>query len=190
MIVPIGQGMAASLTGSIDEMYAIYANPGAVGFLREWQWSSTYTEWLADVYSLSSMYGRHLRTPWSSRTKIAIGIQYQGVREFNSTNRPNAFASANDFIVTASFGNPLTMLSKNLSLGTNVKYFRSALGNFTATSVLFDVGLLYRSTRFKLPSGLFDYGILSAGMSVNHVGNSLKFISAETPLPRTLPPWA
>ena len=119
------QGMAASLTGSIDEMYAIYANPGAAGFLREWQWSSSYTEWFADVYSLSSMYGRHLRTPWSSRTKIALGIQYQGVREFNSTNQANAFASANDFIVTASFGNPLTMLSKNLSLGTNVKYFRS-----------------------------------------------------------------
>ena len=33
------QGMAGSLTGVIDELNALYANPGATGFLRPWQWS-------------------------------------------------------------------------------------------------------------------------------------------------------
>ncbi len=62
------QGMAGSLTGVIDELHALYANPGATGFLRQWQWSAAYTEWIADSYNLSFYYGKQLRTPWSKHT--------------------------------------------------------------------------------------------------------------------------
>src|SRR5262245_17642497 len=40
------QGIAASTTGVIDEFYTIYANPGATGLLREWQWSASYSKWI------------------------------------------------------------------------------------------------------------------------------------------------
>ncbi|MCG8606432.1 PorV/PorQ family protein, partial [bacterium] len=179
------QGMAGSLTGSLDEMNAIYANPGAVGFLREWQWSTSYTEWIADVYNLSFMYGKRISTPWSSQSRLALGIQYQGVREFNSTNQPGVSASANDLLVNLSIGNPLTLISRNLSLGTNIKYFRSTLAGLNASTFMTDLGLLYRFKRFKIENGLFDYGHVSAGVSLSHLGRPLKFISDGTPLPRT-----
>lgn len=180
------QGMAGSLTGVIDELHALYANPGATGFLRPWQWSAAYTEWIADSYNLSFSYGKQLRTPWSKHTKFALGIQYQGIREFDSTKGAQPSASASDLLMTASFGNPLNFLSKNLSFGANVKYFRSNLANVAASSLILDFGLLYRSNRFTFKKGPFEYGILSVGVALTQLGQGLQFIAEDTPLPRSL----
>ena len=79
------QGLAGSVTGSIDEALSLYANPGAAGFLREHQWSLSYTKWIADIYNISFLYGRHFKTPLNKRTRFALGINYQGVKEFDST---------------------------------------------------------------------------------------------------------
>jgi len=184
------QGLAGSLTGAIDETYALYANPGAVGFLREWQWSASYTEWIADIFNASLIYGRQvrLRSPWSDRANFALGIHYQGIREFDSSRGATAPASAKDILLTASLGSPISVLSRNIALGLNIKYFRSELAQFSANALVFDVGLIYRTPRFRLsqPGGFFDYGILSAGVSANHLGTSMKFLNSATPLPRTL----
>lgn len=184
------QGLAGSLTGAIDETYALYANPGAVGFLREWQWSASYTEWIADIFNASLVYGRQLclRSPLSNRANFALGIHYQGIREFDSSRGAASPASARDILVAASLGSPVTALSRNLALGLNVKYFRSELAQFTASAIAFDFGLLYRTPRFRLsrPGGFFDYGIVSGGVAVTHLGTSMKFFNSSTPLPRTL----
>ncbi|MFQ5650065.1 MAG: PorV/PorQ family protein [bacterium] len=180
------QGMAGTVTGVIDDMHALYANPAATATLREWQWSTTYTEWIADSYQLSLSYGRRLRTPWSRRMNVAMGLQYQGVREFDSTNRGQPAASANDLLLTLSMGTPLTAFSKRLALGGNVKYFRSELDQFSASSWVFDVGVLYRSRRFELDVPFLKYAILSAGLSVTNLGKPLTFINSETPLPRSV----
>lgn len=184
------QGLAGSLTGAIDETYALYANPGAVGFLREWQWSASYTEWIADIFNASLVYGRQvrLRSPWSDRANFALGIHYQGIREFDSSRGAAAPASAKDILVVASLGSPISVLSRNIAFGLNIKYFRSELAQFSANALALDVGLIYRTPRFRLsqPGGFFDYGILSAGISANHLGTSMKFLNSATPLPRTL----
>ena len=179
------QGLAGSFTGVIDEMHTLFANPAATGFLREWQWSSSYTEWIADNYSLSWIYGRQLNTPWSTQSKFALGIHYLGFREFNSTGDPAlGTASSNDALFTLSAGNPLNFLSPNLSFGTNLKYFRSDLGGLVASSWIVDLGLLYRSNRYKINLFNFDYAIFSAGAAINQLGQPLRFISVDTPLPR------
>ncbi len=184
------QGLAGSLTGAIDETYALYANPGAVGFLREWQWSASYTEWIADIFNASLVYGRQvrLRSPWSDRANFALGIHYQGIREFDSSRGAAASASAKDILVIASLGSPISVLSRGIAVGLNIKYFRSELAQFSANALAFDVGLIYRTPSFRLsqPGGFFDYGILSAGVSANHLGTSMKFLNSATPLPRTL----
>ncbi len=169
------QGLAGSLTGAIDDLYAVYANPGAAGFLREWQWSATYTKWFADIYSASLFYGHRVRMPWSSQTRFGLGVAYQGMPEFDSTRRDKAAASASDLLVAASIGQPFKLWGKNLALGANVKYFRSELAQYDATAWVFDTGLLYRSSRFRFfntGNGLFDYGIISAGVAMTQLGQS------------------
>jgi len=176
------QGIAGSLTGVIDNVHAIYGNPGAAGFLREWQWSATYAQWIADVYSASVLYGKRVRTPWSANSRFALGLAYQGVGEFNSTALPGVAVSANDLVAALSFGQPL---SRRVAFGVNGKYFRSTLAQYDASSWMVDAGLLMRSARFRFLNNFLDYGIFSAGIAVTELGQPLTFIANATPLPRT-----
>ena len=184
------QGIAGSLTGVIDDVHALYANPGAAGFMREWQWSATYAQWIADVYSASLIYGKRLHTPWSEHSRFALGVAYQGMADFNSTAQAGAAAAANDLVAALSFGQPLSPYGRSwrVAWGANVKYLRSKLAQYDASSWMVDTGLLFRSARFRFlntGSNFLDYGIFSAGIAVTEVGQSLTFISAATPLPRT-----
>ncbi len=179
------QAMASSHTSMIDDLHAIYANPGAAGFLREWQWSATYTKWISDMYNASLIMGKHLRTPWSHKTPVALGLQYYGVPEFNSTDGETQSTSAHDIVASVSLGQPLSFLSDRISLGSNLKYMRSNLDEFTASSWIADIGLLGRTPRFSLKNQLFRYGILSFGISLTQIGRDLKFDKNGTPLPRT-----
>lgn len=182
-------GMAGSLTGALDYTDAFYANPGAGGFMREWQWSASYTNWISDLYNASFLYGRQFRTPWSRRTQFVLGMNYLGIPNFDSSEGATPMVSGNDLVVTANIGQPLSAVSDNVSLGANIKYLRSELADFHANAAIFDFGLLYRTPRFALinpGSGFLDYAIFSAGIALTNVGSALTFISEETPLPRTL----
>ncbi|MBN1154741.1 PorV/PorQ family protein [candidate division KSB1 bacterium] len=180
------QGMATGLAGGIDEMQTFYANPGATGFIREWQWSANYTKWIADVYNVSLNYGMHFNTFWSDATRVAFGINYQGVKEFDSTLGNQSAVSANDVLAAVSIGNPLTFISDQVALGASVKYLRSELVNFNSNTVLADVGVLYKSRRFRFIENVLDYGYVSAGISLTQIGNPMTFKSVATPMPTTL----
>lgn len=179
------QALASTLASDIDEIYAIYANPGATGFLREWQWSASYNKWIADVYNASFIYGRRIRTHWSKNTHIALGMIYHGVPEFDSSDKAAPDAFANEFIASLSLGQPLTFISDHISLGANLKYLQSNLDQYSASAVLFDAGLLARTHRFSLGKSMFDYGIFSAGAAITQVGNDLTYENIGTPQPQS-----
>lgn len=182
-------GMVGTLTAALDHTYSFYANPGATGFIREWQWSATYSKWISDLYNASFLYGRKVSTPWSRLTKFMVGINYLGIPEFNNANEIKTPVSGNNLLVTASFGQPLSLISSDLSLGANIKYFNSELAQFKADNFILDLGLLYRTPRFnflKPVDGILEYIIFSAGLSIINMGNSIVFISEETPLPQTV----
>jgi outer membrane protein OmpA-like peptidoglycan-associated protein len=182
-------GVAGTLTGALDYCYSFHANPAATGFLREWQWSASYTKWIADLYNASFLYGKRVTSLWSKQTRFAVGANYLGIPEFDSSNETAAPVSGNNLLLTTSFGQPINFISPNISIGANVKYFNSRLAQFEANSLIIDYGLLFRSRRFgfiKQRFGLFDYAIFSAGAAITNSGNAIKYISEGTPLPRTL----
>lgn len=179
------QAMASSHTAEIDEPFAIFANPGVAGFYREWQMSTTYSKWIADVYHASMLYGRSIKTPWSQRTRVAVGLFYQGMPSFDSTDGKVEHATANDWLASLSLGQPLTFLTPKLSVGASVKVFKSSLDTYSAQSVLADLGFSYKSQRFGLGNSLFPVGLFSLGASVNHLGSDLTYDRMATPLPRT-----
>ncbi len=179
------QSMAAAQTGVIEDMHAIYANPGAAGFLREWQWSASYTKWIADIYNASFIYGQNIRMPWSRHTRFALGILYQGMPDFDSTDDMMPMSSSSDLIASLSIGQPLTFISNYVSFGSNVKYLRSKLDQFDTSGWAFDTGMSARTPRFGLGNSLFPYGIFSLGFAVTQLGSDLKFNTIGTPLPQT-----
>ncbi len=175
-------------TGALDYTYSFYTNPATTGFLREWQWSATYTNWIGDIYHAAFLYGQRLRTPWSRWTRFALGINYLGIPEFDNGSPVEAAVSGSNLLVTASLGQPLSFLSQNLSLGFNLKYFSSELARYKTDAVIWDTGLLIRTPRFRLMNtgrALLDNLILSAGVSLTNNGADMTFITEKTPLPQT-----
>ncbi len=179
------QSMATAHTGTLDEPHSIFANPGATGLLRDWHWAATYSKWIADIYNASFIIGKRIRNPISQHTQFSLGLIYQGMPEFDSTDGDAALVTANDLLFSFSAGQPLSFISKNISLGFNLKYFKSTLDSYTASSFIFDSGILARTPRFNLGNPLFKYGILSAGVALTQLGPDLKFDQAGTPLPQT-----
>ena len=181
------QSLGSSMTGALDGTFSLYANPGAAGLMRQWHLSGSYNKWIADIYNISLIGGRQFRAhlPWGDRFFGALGVNYQGLGNFDATGIAGASVSAQDLLLTASFGFPLTKVSRNLAFGFNVKYLRSELAQFNANALVFDTGLMYRTGRFKFPF-LFKEGIFSIGGAVTQLGKSMTFITDGTPLPRTL----
>ncbi len=179
------QSMAASHTAEIDDPHAIYANPGATGYLREWQWTAGYSKWIADIYNASFVYGRKIAMPWSRQSKFALGLLYQGMPEFDSSDHTVASVQASDVLVTLSMGQPIDFDGVRLSLGTNAKYFQSTLADYSADAFAFDFGVSIRSNRFSLLNSLLPNGVVSLGAAITHIGPDLSFENTATPLPRT-----
>ncbi|MFZ5516887.1 MAG: PorV/PorQ family protein [Candidatus Zhuqueibacterota bacterium] len=182
-------GFGSGVSGVLDFAHSYQANPGAAGFMREWTWAATYTNWISDVYNTSFFYGRQFRTPWSRNTGAALSLNYLGIPEFNSGGETVVSAAGSNLVASASLGQRLDFISPNISLGTGVKFFNSEMGEFNASTWILDFGMMARSRRFHIQSasrGIWDYAILSAGVSVTNLGEGLSFVSERSPLPRTL----
>ncbi|MBN1466749.1 PorV/PorQ family protein [candidate division KSB1 bacterium] len=175
------QSMAGAHTAVIDDPHAIFANPGAAGFLREWQWAASYTKWIADIYNASFIYGGAVPMPWSRQSRFAIGLLYQGVPEFNNSATTLPPASASDFVASLSVGQPL--ISDRIAVGANLKYFKSTLAQFSAQSFIYDIGLTTRTRTFNFGK---SRGAFSVGAALNQNGSDLTFSRIGTPLPQTM----
>ncbi len=180
-------GFGGAISGVLDFAYTHQVNPGATAFMREWQWSASYTNWISDIYNTSFLYGRKMRTPWSRRTSFALSANYLGIPEFNSGGETVVPVSGNNVLAAASLGQKLSFISPNIGLGANIKYFNSELGDLQASAWIFDVGLMARSSRFGFSNcsrGIWDYAIISGGVAVTNLGQGIKFVNERSPLPR------
>jgi len=180
------QNLAGSLTGSLDGTFSVYANPGATGFLRHWQFSASYTKWIANISHTSLFYGQQFRfpTPLTEKLYVGVGLHRQGFEDFDASGG-NSFVNASDMLVSLSLGLPIKGISRNLSVGTNIKYFRSELAQYNASTMVFDAGIIFRTSPKPFNFLFSEQIIFSAGAAVTQMGKPLTFIAQETPLPRT-----
>ncbi len=180
------QNLAGSLTGSLDGIFSIHANPGTAGFLRHWQFSASYTKWIADISNTSLFYGQQFRfrTPLTEKLYVGLGLHRQGFGDFDAT-AGNSLVNASDMLASVSLGLPVKGISRNLSIGTNIKYFRSELAQYNASTLVFDAGMIFRTSPKPFNFLFSEQIIFSAGAAVMQLGKPLTFISQETPLPRT-----
>lgn len=177
------QSMAGAATAVFDDPNAVFANPAAASFFRQWEWSAGYTKWIADISNASFIYGRKTPMPWSRDTRIGFGVLYQGISSFNNNSSVMPEASASDVVASISIGQPLTFVSKNISFGGNLKYFNSNLAQYSAKSFVYDFGILAKTGSLSLGKSL--NGVFSLGAAVTQNGRDLTFIELGTPLPRT-----
>jgi len=181
-------GMGNVFTGIADDLYAAYWNPGGLGHIRRWGWSVAYNKWFMDVYQANLTLIQQFRIIGSRKTTIGLMCTYLGMPSWDSTN-PNKNSdpvSASHLVAGISVGQRLDWIHPSLSIGFNVKGISSNLDTYSAQGLSADGGILFKSPRFNLNLGLFDYGIISVGVSVLHHGRKITFDSEKTALPRMI----
>jgi hypothetical protein len=184
-----------------DDASAIYWNPAGLAFQDGGQASITHSKWLPQFNQSDLFYdfftaSNHFESLGGT---VAASVTYLNLGEFihtgsGSPEEIDRFKSF-EYAVTAGYG---TKISQSLGLGVNLRLIHSALspigteqerGTGIATSMSFDVGILYRPTDLEIPLvglGLGDR--FSIGVNLSNLGPKLAYIDVAQadPLPTNL----
>jgi hypothetical protein len=184
-----------------DDASAIYWNPAGLAFQDGGQASITHSKWLPQFNQSDLFYDFFTASNHFDNLggTVAASVTYLNLGEFirtgsGSPDEIGRFKSF-EYAVTAGYG---TKVSQSLALGVNLRLIHSALspigteqeqGTGIATSMSFDVGILYRPTELEIP--LIGLGLgerLSIGVNLSNLGPKLTYIDAAQadPLPTNL----
>jgi hypothetical protein len=193
-------GMGESGTGSVDDASAIYWNPAELAFLKGQEISVTHANWLPQ-FNLPDLFYDHLNYRMDVDAiggTIGASVTYLSLGEFSVTNSSgptviDKFKSF-EYAVTAGYA---TKAYDDLGIGMNVRFIHSALspigteseqGNGIASTVSFDLALMYRPLKLDVPL-LGDLGKrFSAGVNLSNLGPKVTYVDAAQadPLPTNL----
>jgi len=193
-------GVGESGTGSVDNVSAIFWNPGALAFLDGHEISLTHANWLPQ-FQLPDLFYDHL----NYRQRIdAIGgtvsasVTYLSLGEFiitgsDSPTERGRFKSY-EYAVTMGYA---TRATDDIGLGINLRFIHSALspigaeqekGNGITSTVSVDVAMMWRPTEMNIPL-IGDIGQhFSMGVNLSNLGPKVTYVDAAQadPLPTNL----
>jgi len=178
--------MAGSFTGVGDDIYTMFWNPGGLGHIRRWQWAATYNRWFTDVYQAGIAYAGQINFLGSRKTAVGFSATYLGMPSWDATGGADSPVQAGHMTAMVSIGQRVDWLSKWISLGANFRYISSKFDEYGATGFSADAGILLKTPRFNIGSGMFKYGVIRAGASVQHIGSAVTFNTQGAELPRTI----
>lgn len=183
-------GMGGAFTGVADDAYALFWNPGGIGHMRQWQWAVSYNRYFTDISQASLAAAGQFRALGSRKTGIGLSIAYMGMPEWDSTDGTEQIpaVSAGNVAAGVTLGQRAEWLHRSIAYGFTVKGFQSRLANYTASGWAADAGILIRPRRIRLKElsfGLFDYGVMTFGAAISHIGPEVRFDREDTVLPMT-----
>ncbi len=187
-------------TGSVDDVSAIFWNPGELAFLDGQEISITHASWLPQ-FQLPDLFYDYL----NYRQRIdAIGgtisasFTYLNLGEFVMTGSggPEEIGKfkSYEYAITAGYS---TKAFDDLGLGLNLRFIHSALspvgteaekGNGIASTVSVDLALMYRPQVLDVPL-IGEIGKhFSAGLNLSNLGPKVTYVDAAQadPLPTNL----
>ncbi len=184
-------GMGESGTGSVDDVSAVYWNPGALAFLDGHEISVTHANWLP-AFGLSDLFYDHLN--YRQRIDalggtIGASVTYLSLGEFiitdsNSPTERGRFRSY-EYAVTLGYA---TLATSELGVGGNIRFIHSALspigteqeqGSGITSTVSVDIAAQWHPEAVKG---------LSVGLDLSNLGPKVTYVDAAQadPLPTNL----
>jgi hypothetical protein len=156
--------MGEAFAAVADDPSATYWNPAGLRKLERTEVLGMQNFWLLDMSyqyvaaAVPSRFGSFgVAAAYSSSGKIPRYEEFRKVGEY----------SAYDAAGTIGYANHVA----RLDYGASLKLIQQAIDTVSATGFAADLGLLY------------DFGMLSAGLAVQNIGPSIKFIEKADPLP-------
>jgi hypothetical protein len=162
--IPVGArelAMGAVSVASANDVSSIYYNPGAFSQAGRSEISFSSTDWL--VGSKMRWLGAMLNIDGANAVGISITQLDYGEEDVTTEDKPEGTGerwSAQDMAFALSYSRNLTT---RFSMGGSVKYIYQSIWNESASTVAFDIGLLF-------VTGFHD---MRLGMSISNFGGDL-----------------
>jgi hypothetical protein len=156
---------------SVDNPFALFYNPALVSESKGNGIGISHSEWIIDTrYDNISIH-----SSINQKLTLGFGVNYlyrPDIQGYDASGDPTTDLKSNNYQVALGFGfSPVNWLST----GLNIKYFRENLGEWYASGMAMDLGLLYK----------MDMGF-SAGFAVQNIGPDINFKEIKEPLPLTI----
>ncbi len=193
-------GIGESGTGTVDDASATFWNPAALAFLKGQEVSITHANWLPQ-FNLPDLFYGHLNFRMDIEDiggTVGASVTYLNLGEFSVTNSsgPTVIDKFKSYEYALAVGYA-TKAFDDLGVGLNVRYIHSALspigtesetGNGIASTVSFDIAMMWRPQELDVPL-IGDIGkAFSLGVNLSNLGPKVTYIDAAQadPLPTTL----
>jgi hypothetical protein len=193
-------GMGESGTGWVDDASATFWNPGQLAFMKGTEISITHANWLPQ-FNLPDLFYDHLNFRQDVEAiggTIGASVTYLNLGEFSVTTSAGPTVvdkfKSYELAVVAGYS---TKAYDDLGIGINVRFIHDALspigteseaGNGIASTVSFDIAMMYRPEILEVPL-IGDIGKrFSAGFNLANLGPKVTYVDAAQadPLPTTL----
>ncbi|MBI4777362.1 PorV/PorQ family protein [Candidatus Desantisbacteria bacterium] len=171
-ISPRALALGGAYSSLADDAAAVYFNPAGLIQINGYELSMMQNNWLPGI---GSGFISYVHSP-EEKTSYACSVNRMDVDKMPETkiNANGAYEAtgnsfgARDTMLIASYA---TLLSKGISLGSNLKFINEEIANKKSFSMAIDSGILYQM------------GFLRLGMAVQNLGTGLKFVEERAKLP-------
>lgn len=157
-------GMGGSYVALSEDVSAIYWNPAGLAKLEgNGAVSFVHTRWLADTrFNFAAAVIRAGYAGTFALSFTSLSMDDMKVRTEFEPEGIGEYFSAMDMALGLSYARTLT---NRFSVGFNAKYIRQQIWHMTASTIAFDIGLLFRT----------DFDWLTLGISVSNFGSKLQY---------------
>jgi hypothetical protein len=158
--------MGEASVASVNDGYALYWNPAAMGEISKSYLEFTNTSWVADV---SLNYIAYIRPTRFGAIGASATVLSSGDMEITTIDQPDGTGhtfSATSYALSLGYAKQMTDF---FSVGMNVKYITERISEERASGIAFDFGTMLRP----------GYRNLRIGMNISNLGPQLKFSGSE-----------
>lgn len=180
-----GNAMGDAAVASVEDLSAIYWNPGRLPYLRQSEAQFMYQPWFADIKTSFSAIG--LVVPRIGCFAVGLYQVLYGDMPVTTTQQQDGTGemySASDYAFTFSYGRKLAQW---FAFGASAKYITQKIWHSNASAFALDLGMVV-NTYFFSPSGERADG-LTIGMSISNYGTRMKFDGMDLLQPIDLYPY-
>jgi len=191
----LGVSARAAATGGAfgaiaDGPMSSYYNPAGLSQSENYQIAGMHSEWFQDLQYEYLGYSQ----PVGQKGGFGLSFIYLSmgtINGYDASNNSIGDIAAYDMATVASYGH---QMNENLSVGVSGKWINEKLDEVTASGFAGDVGMQYRTYKYKLGLSIMNFGpkmsyensssslptSISAGMAYYPFGTNLSFLLGST----------